>query len=154
MPLAIAVVGDAAGDANFAGGGDRVHYSVGLEGAQGPFQVEAELWFEKLLWLRLPVCADRSGACHRTERDQRIRRRDNRRNRPRHGYPDRGVRRRQYEPVTVVANVGEAREIAQDDFRSRMERLERGESPLCPFAYKVWARGINGEHRIACEISY
>ncbi len=58
----------------------------------------------------------------------------------------------QYEPVAVVANVGEAREVAQDDFRSRMERLEHGESPLCPYFYKVWARGIDGEHRIACEI--
>ncbi len=58
----------------------------------------------------------------------------------------------QYEPVAVVANVGEAREVAQGDFRSRMERLEHDESPLCPYAYKVWARGVDGEHRIACEI--
>lgn len=58
----------------------------------------------------------------------------------------------QYEPVAVVANVGEAREIASDDMASRMRRLEQGESPLCPWAYKVWARGIDGEHRIACEI--
>jgi hypothetical protein len=33
-----------------------------------------------------------------------------------------------------------------------MDGLERGESPLCPYVYKVWARGIDGEHRIACEI--
>ncbi|MDX2150900.1 MAG: hypothetical protein SFV54_09210 [Bryobacteraceae bacterium] len=59
----------------------------------------------------------------------------------------------QYEPVAVVANVGEAREVAQDDFRSRLERLDQGESPLCPYVYKVWARGIDGEHRIACEIA-
>ena len=58
----------------------------------------------------------------------------------------------QYEPVAVVANVGEAREIASDDMASRMNRLEHGESPLCPYVYKVWARGIDGEHRIACEI--
>jgi hypothetical protein len=58
----------------------------------------------------------------------------------------------QYEPVAVVANVGEAREIASDDMASRMRRLEHGESPLCPWVYKVWARGIDGEHRIACEI--
>jgi hypothetical protein len=58
----------------------------------------------------------------------------------------------QYEPVAVVANVGEAREIASDDMASRMRRLEHGESPLCPYTYKVWARGIEGEHRIACEI--
>ena len=59
----------------------------------------------------------------------------------------------QYEPVAVVANVGEAREVAQQDLRSRMDRLEHGESPLCPYVYKVWARGIDGEHRIACEIT-
>jgi hypothetical protein len=41
----------------------------------------------------------------------------------------------QYEPVAVVANVGEAREVAHHDLRSRMERLEHGESPLCPYAY-------------------
>ena len=59
----------------------------------------------------------------------------------------------QYEPVAIVANVGEAREVARDDFLSRMERLESGESPLCPYAHKAWARGIDGEHRIACEIT-
>jgi hypothetical protein len=59
----------------------------------------------------------------------------------------------QYEPVAVVANVGEAREVAKQDLRSRMDRLEHGESPLCPYVYKVWARGIDGENRIACEIT-
>ena len=58
----------------------------------------------------------------------------------------------QYEPVAVVANVGEAREVAQQDLRSRMDRLEHGESPLCPYVYKVWARGIDGDYRIAYEI--
>jgi hypothetical protein len=59
----------------------------------------------------------------------------------------------QYEPVAIIANVREAREIAQHDYRSRIERLERGGSPLCPYVYKVWARGTNGEHRIVCEIT-
>lgn len=58
-----------------------------------------------------------------------------------------------YEPVAVVANIGEAREIAQRDRRSRMKRLEHGESSLCPYAYKVWARGIDGDYRIICEIN-
>jgi hypothetical protein len=58
----------------------------------------------------------------------------------------------QYEPVAVVANVGEAREIASDDMASRMRRLEHGESPLCPYEYKVWARGIDGAYRIAYQI--
>jgi hypothetical protein len=59
----------------------------------------------------------------------------------------------QYEPVAVVANVGEAREVAHDDMRIRMRDLERGASPLCPYVYKIWARGIDGQHRIACEIT-
>ena len=58
----------------------------------------------------------------------------------------------QYEPVAVVANVGEAREVAQQDLQGRMDRLEHGESPLCPYEYKVWARGIDGDYRIAYEI--
>ena len=59
----------------------------------------------------------------------------------------------QYEPVAVVANLGEAREIAQDDFRRRTQRLESGESPLCPHTYRIWARGTDGEHRVAGEIT-
>ena len=59
----------------------------------------------------------------------------------------------QYEPVAVIANVGEAREVAQQDLQSRMDRLEHGESPLCPYEYKVWARGIDGDYRIAVELT-
>jgi hypothetical protein len=56
-----------------------------------------------------------------------------------------------YAPVAVVANVGEARELASDDMASRMRGQEHGDTPLCPFSYKVWARGVNGEYRVACE---
>ena len=59
----------------------------------------------------------------------------------------------QYEPVAVVASIGEAREIAESDLRGRMRRLERGEDPgLCPYEYKVWANGIDGYYRIAAEL--
>src|ERR1035437_9395179 len=58
----------------------------------------------------------------------------------------------QYEPVAVIANVGEAREIASDDMASRMRRLEHGESPLCPYTYKVWARGIEGSYLLAADL--
>ena len=44
----VAVHGDAAGDADFTGGGDRIRYSVALGDAQGPFKVEAELWFQPI----------------------------------------------------------------------------------------------------------
>jgi hypothetical protein len=44
----IAVHGDAAGDADFTGGGDRIRYSVALGAATGPFTVDAELLFQPI----------------------------------------------------------------------------------------------------------
>ena len=44
----IAVIGGAAQDADFTGGGDKIRYSVALANGQGPFQVEAELWFQPI----------------------------------------------------------------------------------------------------------
>jgi hypothetical protein len=45
----IAVQGTAAQDQDFAAGGDKIRYSVSLSAnAQGPFQVEAELWFQPI----------------------------------------------------------------------------------------------------------
>jgi hypothetical protein len=44
----VAVHGEAEGDADFTGGGDQIRYSVALGSAQGPFQVEAELWFQPI----------------------------------------------------------------------------------------------------------
>ena len=44
----IAPQGDAMNDADFTGGGDRIRYSIALGSAQGPFQVEAELWFQPI----------------------------------------------------------------------------------------------------------
>ena len=59
----------------------------------------------------------------------------------------------QYEPVGVVASISEAREIAKSDRQGRMRRLERGGDPgMCPYAYKVWANGIDGDYRIAIEL--
>jgi len=58
-----------------------------------------------------------------------------------------------YEPVAVVTSISEAREIAESNLRARMRRLERGDDPgLCPYSYKVWATGIDGDYRIAIEI--
>ena len=57
-----------------------------------------------------------------------------------------------YEPVAVVSNLGEAREVARRDFRDRMRRLAEQSEIMCPHSYKVWARGIDGEQRVACEI--
>ena len=44
----IAVVGAAADDPNFTGGGDLLRYSVSLAGAQGPFHVTVELWYQPI----------------------------------------------------------------------------------------------------------
>ena len=44
----IAVEGEAAADPNFAGGGDRVRYSVPIGNAEGPFEVEAELLYQPI----------------------------------------------------------------------------------------------------------
>lgn len=50
----IAVRGEAADDIDFAGGGDRVDYSIDLRGATGPFQVHARLIFQPIAfrWAR------------------------------------------------------------------------------------------------------
>ena len=58
-----------------------------------------------------------------------------------------------YEPVANVSTINEAKELAADDSRRRRERLERDEDPgLCPYTYKLWARGADGEFRVVCEI--
>ena len=44
----IAVQGNAAQDPDFRGGGDRVQYLVPLGDAEGPFQVEVELWYQPI----------------------------------------------------------------------------------------------------------
>ncbi|MEI9813960.1 MAG: hypothetical protein WDO18_15535 [Acidobacteriota bacterium] len=44
----VGVKGTAAQDTNFVGGGDRVGYSVAVGNAQGPFQIEAELYFQPI----------------------------------------------------------------------------------------------------------
>ena len=47
-PSDVAVVGDAADDPNFTDKGDSVRYSVPLGGGEGPFHVEAELWYQPI----------------------------------------------------------------------------------------------------------
>ena len=44
----IKVQGTAADDPDFVGGEDRVHYSVALNGSSGPYQVQAELWYQPI----------------------------------------------------------------------------------------------------------
>jgi hypothetical protein len=49
-PPEIAVHGDAARDASFAAGRDRVRYRVDVGSARGPFQVEAILRYQPIAW--------------------------------------------------------------------------------------------------------
>lgn len=60
----------------------------------------------------------------------------------------------QYEPVAVASTINEAKELAESDLRSRMRRLERGDDPgICPFMYKLWARGMDGPYCLVYEIA-
>ncbi|MEX1259195.1 MAG: hypothetical protein WEG36_16485 [Gemmatimonadota bacterium] len=45
-PEDVAVRGGATEDADFTGGSDRIQYDVSVGGAQGPYTVEAALWFQ------------------------------------------------------------------------------------------------------------
>jgi hypothetical protein len=48
VELEIAPQGRAVDDDDFTGGGDRIRYAVPLGGAQGPFSVTTELWFQPI----------------------------------------------------------------------------------------------------------
>jgi hypothetical protein len=55
-----------------------------------------------------------------------------------------------YEPIAVAINIREGKELAQSDFRERMRRLEHDEDPgICPWQYKLWARGVDGRQHVA-----
>ena len=43
----VAVRGSAAGDQDFVGGSDRIVYEIGVDG-EGPFSIEAELWYQPI----------------------------------------------------------------------------------------------------------
>ncbi len=57
----IAVRGAAADDDDFAGGGDRVMYRVPVDGA-GPYQVDAELWYQPIAFRWARNIGDRPSA--------------------------------------------------------------------------------------------
>ena len=55
-----------------------------------------------------------------------------------------------YEPVAVAATINEAKELADSDMRARMHSVEKGDDAgICPIRYKLWARGVDGDHRVA-----
>ena len=48
MDAEITPQGEAMNDNDFAAGGDKIRYSIPVGSAQGPFQVDAELWFQPI----------------------------------------------------------------------------------------------------------
>jgi hypothetical protein len=55
-----------------------------------------------------------------------------------------------YEPVNYASTLAEGFEMAKEDLRNRQRRLEADEDPgLCPWQYKVWARGLDGQMVVA-----
>jgi hypothetical protein len=44
----IAVVGEALDDPSFTGGSHKVKYVVPLSGGEGPFRIDAELWYQPI----------------------------------------------------------------------------------------------------------
>lgn len=50
VPEDVAVHGDALDDPDFVAGEDRVRYAIDVAGAQGPFTVEAQLWYQSIAY--------------------------------------------------------------------------------------------------------
>ena len=58
------------------------------------------------------------------------------------------------QPVGLACSINEAQEIAAEDLRGRLRLLERDADPgLCPWEYKLWARGLGGEYKVAAAWS-
>jgi hypothetical protein len=55
-----------------------------------------------------------------------------------------------YEPVNYASTLAEGFEMAREDLRNRRKNLEADRDPgLCPWEYKVWARGLEGRMVVA-----
>ena len=55
-----------------------------------------------------------------------------------------------YEVVGVVCTIEEAEAMAAEDMRERERALMADEYPgICPWEYKVWARGLRGKMAVA-----
>jgi len=57
-----------------------------------------------------------------------------------------------YEPVSPVATISEAREMAAHNMRARMRKVEKGGSPSCPETYQVWSRDYDGRYVVICVL--
>jgi hypothetical protein len=52
--------------------------------------------------------------------------------------------------LTLPARLPKGFEMAKEDLRNRQQKLESDKDPgLCPWQYKVWARGLEGRMVVA-----
>ena len=59
-----------------------------------------------------------------------------------------------YEPVSHASSLAEGFEMAKEDLHNRQRKLEADQDPgLCPWEYKVWARGLEGKMVVAAAWS-
>ena len=55
-----------------------------------------------------------------------------------------------YEPVNYASTLAEGFEMAKEDLHNRRKSLMTDkDSGLCPWEYKVWARGLDGRMVVA-----
>jgi hypothetical protein len=55
-----------------------------------------------------------------------------------------------YQPLAIASTLAEAFEMAKEDLQGRQRLLEIGGDPgLCPYEYKLWARGLGGVQTVA-----
>jgi len=57
-----------------------------------------------------------------------------------------------YEPAGMVDTIREARELANENLKIRMNELESGGHPMCPSRFVVWGRRYDGTYHIICTI--
>jgi hypothetical protein len=55
---------------------------------------------------------------------------------------------RTYEAVTMVSTIREARELAAENFRNRVNDVSKGRDRMLPIRYVIWQRGMEGTYRV------
>src|ERR1043166_6535424 len=57
------------------------------------------------------------------------------------------------QPIAVASTINEAKELALNDFDCRLKKMQNDEDAgICPYEYKLWARGVEGEYIVAWKI--
>jgi len=58
-----------------------------------------------------------------------------------------------YEPVAIISSLEDALAVTRSEFHQRVRCQQDGASLLCPYSYKLWARGNNGYYQVAREFT-